>query len=153
MLKSEKLKWNEAHNPPTEDQVRDRGVRFADTRGRPIDSFVRPHGFAHDHSHRPVLAPATLAALPSTRAIPNRDVFYACRAVPSRRSFNEGGRIREGASLIPFAPFAEIASDVYARGFMAVITTPASPARQSPGEPISEKGIDCASSVNGNLCD
>ena len=30
-----------------------------------------------DHSHRPVLAPATLAALPSTRAIPNRDVFSA----------------------------------------------------------------------------
>jgi len=26
-----------------------------------------------------VLAPATLAALPSTRAIPNRDVFYAAR--------------------------------------------------------------------------
>jgi hypothetical protein len=25
-----------------------------------------------------VLAPATLAALPSTRAIPDRDVFYAC---------------------------------------------------------------------------
>src|SRR5437867_6699125 len=29
-----------------------------------------------DHSHCPVLAPATLAALPSTRAIPDRDVFY-----------------------------------------------------------------------------
>jgi hypothetical protein len=29
-----------------------------------------------DHSHCPVLAPATLAALPSTPAIPNRDVFY-----------------------------------------------------------------------------
>jgi hypothetical protein len=29
-----------------------------------------------DHSHGPVLAPATLAALPSTRAIPDRDVFY-----------------------------------------------------------------------------
>ena len=72
-----------------------------------------------------------LAALPSTRAIPNRDVFYACRAVPSRRSFNEDGSIREGASLIPFAPFAEIASDVYTCGFIAVITTPASPARQS----------------------
>jgi hypothetical protein len=26
-----------------------------------------------------VLAPATLAALPSTRAIPNRDVFYVAR--------------------------------------------------------------------------
>jgi len=30
-----------------------------------------------DHSHDPVLAPATLAALPSTRAMPDRDVFYA----------------------------------------------------------------------------
>src|SRR6516164_684533 len=29
-----------------------------------------------DHSLRPLLAPATLAALPSTRAIPDRDVFY-----------------------------------------------------------------------------
>ena len=28
--------------------------------------------FAHDHSHRPVLAPAALAALPSTPAIPDR---------------------------------------------------------------------------------
>ncbi|PYL73690.1 MAG: hypothetical protein DMF22_00925 [Verrucomicrobia bacterium] len=28
-----------------------------------------------NHSHCPVLAPATLAALPSTHAIPGRDVF------------------------------------------------------------------------------
>ena len=34
---------------------------------------------ADDHSHGPVLVPATLAALPSTRAIPNRDVFYVAR--------------------------------------------------------------------------
>jgi hypothetical protein len=33
-----------------------------------------------DHSHCPVLAPATLAALPSTRAIPDRDVFYVAHA-------------------------------------------------------------------------
>src|SRR5206468_1633153 len=32
-----------------------------------------------DHSHCPVLVPATLAALPSTRAIPDRDVFYVTR--------------------------------------------------------------------------
>jgi hypothetical protein len=38
-----------------------------------------------DHSHCPVLAPATLAALPSTRTIPDR----TC-----------------STSLIPFAPFA-----------------------------------------------
>src|SRR5437773_4287909 len=35
-----------------------------------------------DHSHCPVLASATLAALPSTRAIPDRDVFYV--APPGR---------------------------------------------------------------------
>jgi hypothetical protein len=34
-----------------------------------------------DHSHCPVLAPATLAALPSTRTIPNRDVFYVAHPV------------------------------------------------------------------------
>ena len=36
-----------------------------------------------DHSHCPVLAPATLAALPSTRAIPDRDVFYVAHPVRS----------------------------------------------------------------------
>jgi hypothetical protein len=42
-----------------------------------------------DHSHRPVLAPATLAALPSTRAIPDRDVFYVARvpAAPFTRCY------------------------------------------------------------------
>src|SRR5436189_1499280 len=35
-----------------------------------------PSSLYLDHSHCPVLAPATLAALPSTRAIPDRDVFY-----------------------------------------------------------------------------
>jgi hypothetical protein len=36
-----------------------------------------------DHSHCLVLAPATLAALPSTRAIPDRDVFYVADPVSS----------------------------------------------------------------------
>jgi hypothetical protein len=35
------------------------------------------------HSHCPVLAPATLAALPSTRAIPDRDVFYVADPISS----------------------------------------------------------------------
>ena len=35
----------------------------------------------------PVLAPATLAALPSTRAIPVRDVFYVARPAPLHSSF------------------------------------------------------------------
>src|SRR5207247_4283891 len=41
-----------------------------------------PSSLYVDHSHCPVLAPATLAALPSTRAIPDRDVFYV--ASPNR---------------------------------------------------------------------
>jgi hypothetical protein len=36
-----------------------------------------------DHSHCLVLAPATLAALPSTRAIPDRDVFYVAHPIRS----------------------------------------------------------------------
>ena len=59
-----------------------------------------------------MLAPATLAALPSTRAIPDRDVFYVAHPVHSilkfrhltsdlrplnshlsHRSFNEGGTL------------------------------------------------------------
>jgi len=35
-----------------------------------------PSSLYFDHSHCLVFAPATLAALPSTRAIPDRDVFY-----------------------------------------------------------------------------
>ena len=37
---------------------------------------LAPPRLCLDHSHCPVLAPATLVALPSTRAIPDRDVFY-----------------------------------------------------------------------------
>ncbi len=44
-----------------------------------------PSQFYVDHSHCPMLAPATLAALPSTRAIPDRDVFYACHDVASAK--------------------------------------------------------------------
>ena len=40
-----------------------------------------PSSLYLDHSHCPVLAPATLAALPSTRAIPDRDVFYVADPV------------------------------------------------------------------------
>src|SRR5213592_4452920 len=40
-----------------------------------------PSSLYLDHSHCPVLAPATLAALPSTRAIPDRDVFYVAHPV------------------------------------------------------------------------
>ena len=51
-----------------------------------------PSSLCLDPSHVPVLAPATLAALPSTRAIPNRDVFYGRDPSPP------------AMSLIPSAP-------------------------------------------------
>src|SRR6266487_6203847 len=41
-----------------------------------------PSSLYLDHSHPPVLAPATLAALPSTRASPDRDVFYVGNPFP-----------------------------------------------------------------------
>src|SRR5438034_6805078 len=59
-------------------------------RSRPLGSVHSPptSSLCFDHSHCPMLAPATLAALPSTRAIPNRDVFYVARvpAAPLIRS-------------------------------------------------------------------
>src|SRR5438477_2261030 len=42
-----------------------------------------PSSLYLDHSHFPVLAPASLAALPATRAIPNRDVFYVADPISS----------------------------------------------------------------------
>jgi hypothetical protein len=42
-----------------------------------------PSSLYLDHSHGPVLAPATLAALPSTHAIPDRDVFYVADPISS----------------------------------------------------------------------
>src|SRR5439155_13774223 len=50
--------------------------------GRVPASSPLPSRLCLDHSHCPVLVPATLAALPSTRAIPNRDVFHV--AFPKR---------------------------------------------------------------------
>src|SRR5207248_6369270 len=51
-----------------------------------LHSHRYPPRLCLDHSHCPVLAPATLAALPSTCAIPDRDVFYVAfpkRSIPS----------------------------------------------------------------------
>src|SRR2546421_2708089 len=56
-----------------------------------------PSSLYLDHSHRLVLAPATLAALPSTRAIPDRAVFYVAR--PAR------------SILLPFAFFLSTSVD------------------------------------------
>ena len=67
-----------------------------------------------DHSHCLVLAPATLAALPSTRAIPNRDVFYVAR--PAR-------------SVLPsvFCLFANKGTDLSALTYHAVVLTKEEP--------------------------
>src|SRR2546421_12815296 len=61
-----------------------------------------------DHSHCPVLVPATLAALPSTRAIPIRDVFYVAFPKSSIRSLG----LPIYVAQLPSAPFAEIANDL-----------------------------------------
>jgi hypothetical protein len=47
-----------------------------ETRSLPTLARCYPRQLYLDHSHCPVLVPATLAALPSTRATPDRDVFY-----------------------------------------------------------------------------
>src|SRR5207248_5805835 len=63
-------------------------IRHGRARGPYLKLALCPHSLAVtsqlylDHSHCLVLAPATLAALPSTRAIPDRDVFYV--APPGR---------------------------------------------------------------------
>jgi len=50
--------------------------------GRCPRFLAAPSRLYLDHSHCLVLAPATLAALPSTRAIPDRDVFYVGNPFP-----------------------------------------------------------------------
>src|SRR5205807_4122912 len=54
-------------------------------RSRPRGSIhsLLPSSLYLDHSHGPVLAPATLAALQSTRAIPDRCVFYVADPISS----------------------------------------------------------------------
>src|SRR5437899_8472228 len=57
-------------------------------RKRALPCVMRPHSLLPsslylDHSHCLVLAPATLAALPSTRAIPDRDVFHVAHPIRS----------------------------------------------------------------------
>jgi hypothetical protein len=64
--------------------------RFAHLcRSRPRGSVhtLLPSSLCLDHSHCLVLAPATLAALPSTRAIPDRDVFHVAHPIRSIDSF------------------------------------------------------------------
>jgi hypothetical protein len=47
-----------------------------ETRSLPTLARCYPRQLYLDHSHCPVLAPATLAALPPTREIPDREVSY-----------------------------------------------------------------------------
>src|SRR6267143_2522190 len=68
-----------------------------ETRSLPNDHSLLPLQLYLDHSHYLVLAPATLAALPPTRAIPDRDVFYVAR-ISRSNSINraEGNRLKDG---------------------------------------------------------
>jgi hypothetical protein len=68
--------------------------------------------FAHDHSHCPVLVPATLVALPSTRAIETRSLPTLARCFPGSFTFYVTHPIRSipslatcSMSLMPSAPF------------------------------------------------
>ena len=53
-----------------------KGWDSIETRSLPALTRSYPRRFYVDHSHCLGLAPATLAALPSTHAIPDRDVFH-----------------------------------------------------------------------------
>ena len=75
---------------------------------RSISPESSPVRVAHDHSHRPVLAPAALAALPSTPAIPDRDVFYVARvpAAPFTHCFPRSPAA--AGSPMPFTLFIAV---------------------------------------------
>jgi hypothetical protein len=79
----------------------------------------RPLGFAHDHSHRPVLAPAALAALPSTRAIETRSLPRSLAVTRHGFTFHVA---------FPKAPFPR-SRRVLCRGFPARSIDALAPAR------------------------
>src|SRR5439155_997716 len=94
--------------------------RFAHLRRTPPSGSIRsllPSQLYLDHSHCPVLAPATLAALPSTRAIetrllPSFDSFapalgfaHLCRSRPAAPFSPLPTATLPSMSLIPSAPF------------------------------------------------
>src|SRR4051812_27332100 len=58
-------------------------ISTLETHSLPTLARCYPAQLYLDHSHGPVLVPATLAALPSTRAIPDRDVFYVAHPIRS----------------------------------------------------------------------
>ena len=78
-----KLIYYEAYTEREDAEGREKFLKSGAGRRLKLGSFPTlprcfPRNFYVDHSHCLVLVPATLAALPSTRAIPDRDVFYAC---------------------------------------------------------------------------
>src|SRR5207249_9850290 len=85
----------------------------------------RPRGSVHslllyvDHSHCPVLAPATLAAFPSTRAIETRSLPSSLAATHRGFAFYVASPKSSipliaacSMSRIPFAPFTEISAEL-----------------------------------------
>jgi hypothetical protein len=60
-------------------------ISLIETRSLPTLSRSYPGSFTLTTRTFPVLTPATLAALPSPRAIPDRDVFCAWHAVASAK--------------------------------------------------------------------
>src|SRR6266699_2174166 len=67
--------------------------------------------FYLDRSHCLVLAPATLAALPSTRAIPDRDVFYVTHPIDSFAPALSPSRGCPSMSRLPSTPHSLHLSD------------------------------------------
>ena len=89
-------RWFETRSLPSFDSCAPAHLKL----GRVPASSPLPSRLCLDHSHCPVLVPATLAALPSTRAIPNRDVFHVAfpkRSIPSLATCS--------MLVIPSAPF------------------------------------------------
>jgi hypothetical protein len=86
-----------------------------------------------------VLAPATLAALPSTRAIPDRDVLYACHDVASAKAGHSSHSLHSGDVT---ANEQTSVSRVANRGELPLLLDKA---RQFPGEYIEsleERALD-----------
>ena len=89
-----------------------------ETHALPNAHSLLPSQLYLDHSHCLVLAPATLAALPSTRAIPNRDVFYVARPARSIETRSPPGSLAPtlvtlpSMSRVPRAPFFLLTFDL-----------------------------------------
>src|SRR5882724_3218912 len=93
-----------------------------ETRSLPALTRSHPRHFYLDHSHCPVLAPATLAALPSTRAIETRLLPSSLAAIHHGFAFYVAFPKRSIPSLatcsmllIPSAPFAPSVFSAFSR--------------------------------------